>query len=140
MSFNLQTPKNTRIAESLPKASSLVTTKGALYFFSLTTGLLQLAGAATTSNQLLWRANETIAAADARVDVHCLQVNVGDRFLVDTVNNSDAAHNGQRMILDATGLLLNNTGTDVTGTTGVFEQVRPYGAAADKKILAQRVN
>lgn len=138
--FNLQTPRNTRVAERVPKASALVTTKGALYFYSITTGALQLAGVATTSNQSLYRANETIAAADARVDVHALQVNVGDRFLVDTVNNSNVAHNGQRMILDATGLLLTNTGTDVPGTTGVFQQIAPYGVAADKKILAERVN
>jgi hypothetical protein len=138
--FNLQTPKNTRVAEKVPKASSLVTTKGALYFYSLTTGLLQLAGVATTSNQSLYRANETIAAADARVDVHCLQVNLGDRFLVDTVNNTNVNMNGQRMILDATGLLLTNTGTDVSGVTGVFQQIAPCGVAADKKILAERVS
>lgn len=139
MSFNLTTPKNTRSFEKILKASSLVTTKGALYFYSLTTGLLQLAGAATTANQSLWRASETLAAADARTDVHALEVFQGDRFIVDTVNNSNVAHNGQRMILDATGLLLNNTGTDVSGTTGVFTQVGVVGAAADKKILAERV-
>lgn len=138
--FKLQTPKNTRRAEKPIKATSLVTTTGALYFNSLTTGALQLAGVATTSNQQLYRANETIAVADARADVHCLIVEVGDRYLVDTVNNSNVAHNGQRMILDATGLLLTNTGTDVSGTTGVFVQVGVVGAAADKKIIAERVN
>ena len=138
--FKLQTPKNTRRAEKPIKATSLVTTTGALYFNSLTTGALQLAGVATTSNQQLYRANETIAAADVRADVHCLIVEVGDRYLVDTVNNSNVAHNGQRMILDATGLLLTNTGTDVPGTTGVFVQVGVVGAAADKKIIAERVS
>lgn len=137
--FKLQTPKNTRRAEKPIKATSLVTTTGALYFYSITTGALQLAGVATTSNQLLYRANETIAAADLRTDVHALIVEVGDRYLVDTVNNTNAAHNGQRMILDATGLLLTNTGTDVPGTTGVFVQVSPVGAAAAKQIIAERV-
>lgn len=135
--FKLQTPKNTRRAEKPIKATGLVTTTGALYFNSLTTGALQLAGAATTATQLLYRANETIAAADLRADVHCLIVDQGDRFLVDTVNNSNAAHNGQRMVLDATGLLLNNTGTDAPA--GVFTQVGVVGAAAAKQIIAERV-
>lgn len=135
--FKPQTPKNTRRAEKPIKATGLVTTVGALYFNSLTTGALQLAGAATTATQLLYRANETIAAADNRADVHCLIVDQGDRFLVDTVNNSSTAHNGQRMVLDATGLLLNNTGTDAPA--GVFAQVGVVGAAAAKQIIAERV-
>lgn len=139
MSFNLATPKNTRSYLKVPKASGLATTKAALYFFSITTGALQVAGAATTANQILYRASETLVSGDNRTDVHVLEVAQGDTFIVDTVNNSNSAHNGQRMILDATGLLLNNTGTDVPGTTGVFQQIQPVGAAADKKILAQRV-
>lgn len=138
--FKLQTPKNTRRAEKALKAAALVTTTGAIYFNSITTGLLQIAGVATTSNQQIFRANETIAVGDARTDVHSLIVDVGDRYLVDTVNNTNVAHNGQRMIIDATGLLLTNTGTDVPGTTGVFVQVGVVGAAAAKQIIAERVN
>lgn len=139
MSFNLTTPKNTRSYSKVAKASALVTTKGALYFYSLTTVLLQLAGVATTSNQSLFRASETLAAADARTDVHALEVYPGDIFIADTTANTNVNMNGQRMILDATGLLLTNTGTDVAGTTGVFTQIGVVGAAADRKILAERV-
>lgn len=138
--FKLQTPRNTRRAEKPTKATGLVTTTGALYFNSITTGALQLAGVATTTNQQLYRANETIAAADLRTDVHCTLVDIGDRYLVDVDNNSNAAHNGQRMILNASGLTLTNTGTDVPGTTGVFVQVSPVGAAAAKQIIAERVS
>jgi hypothetical protein len=137
MAFKLITPKNTRDVRAVKRASSLATTVGALYFNSITTGALQVAGAATTANQVLYLANETTTASTTPFSG--VITSKEDEFLVDTVNNSNAAHNGQRMILDATGLLLNNTGTDVPGTTGVFQQIDVVGAAADKKILARRV-
>ena len=139
MSFQLITPLNTVNAQDKAKATSLVTTKGALFVDSVTTGALALAVADTTANQILWLANETIAAAEALTKVHSYKIagRMTDVFLVDTVNNSDAAHNGQRMILGAAGVTLNNTGTD--SATGVFQQLMPVGAAADKKILAMHV-
>lgn len=137
MSFKLTTIKNTRDLKATKRASALATTQNFLYTFSLTTGALEVAGAATTNTQLLFLANETLASGTTPVSTTI--VASGDEFLVDTVNNSNAAHNGQRMILNATGDKLNNTGTDVTGTTGVFVQVDVVGAAADRKILARHV-
>ena len=136
MAFKLTTPKNTRDVRSVTR-SSLATTTGALYFPSITTGALQLAVAATTANQVLYVSNETLVSGSTPVSMTV--VSKEDEFLVDTVNNSNAAHNGQRMILDATGLLLNNTGTYVPGVTGVFVQLAVVGAAADRKIIARRV-
>ena len=139
MSFKLITPLNTVNCEDKAKATSLVTTKGALFLDSVTTGALALAVADTTANQVLWLANETIAAAEALTKVHSYKLvgRMTDVFLVDTVNNSDAAHNGQRMILGAAGVTLNNTGTD--SAVGVFQQLMPVGAAASKQILAMHV-
>ena len=137
MSFKLTTPKNTRVGEDKTKATNLATTAGVLYQNSVTTGALEAAGASTVATQILWVANESITAGEALAKVSALRVERGDVFLVDTANNSNSAHNGQRMVLSAGGATLNNTGTD--SATGVFQQLDVVGAAADKKILAVRV-
>jgi hypothetical protein len=137
MSFKLTTPKNTRVGEDKTKATNLATTAGVLYQNSVTTGALEAAGASTVATQILWVANESITAGEALAKVSALRVDQGDVFLVDTANNSNSAHNGQRMVLSAGGATLNNTGTD--SATGVFQQLDVVGAAADKKILAVRV-
>lgn len=137
MSFKLTTPKNTRVGEDKTKATNLATTAGVLYQNSVTTGALEAAGASTVATQILWVANESITAGEALAKVSALRVNLSDVFLVDTANNSNSAHNGQRMVLSAGGATLNNTGTD--SATGVFQQLDVVGAAADKKILAVRV-
>lgn len=137
MAFKPTRPLGGKNNEILPKAAALVTTKGQLLQLSVTTGLLESAGVATTTN-VLWIANSTIAAADALTEVEGVQVQIGaDEYLVNTVNNSDAAHNGQRMIITAGGLTLTNTGTDVA--TAPFQQIAVVGAAADKLIRARRV-
>ena len=137
MSFKLITPKNSRDIRSVKRAGSVATTKDALYFNSITTGSIQLAVAATTANQVLYKANETLAAGTTPFSATI--VSREDELLVDTDNNSNAAHNGQRVIVGTTGLTLTNTGTDVPGVTGVFVQLDVVGAAADKKIIARRV-
>lgn len=137
MSFKLTTPKNTRDIRSVKRAGSVATTVDALYFNSITTGSIQLAVAATTANQVLYKANETLAAGTTPFSATI--VSKEDEFIVDTDNNSNAAHNGQRMIVGTTGVTLTNTGTDVAGVTGVFVQLDVVGAAADKKIIARRV-
>ncbi len=56
-----------------------------------------------------------------------------DVWIADSTNNSNAAHNGQDMILGANAGIVNNTGT--TSAVGVVKQVGVYGATTDKKIL-----
>jgi len=136
MSFKLTTIKNTRDVRSVGR-SSLATTTGSLYFNALSGGALQLAVAATTANQVLYVSNETLASGSTPVSMTVCSKE--DEYLVDTDNNSNASHNGQRMVIGAGGATLTNTGTDVTGTTGVFVQLAVVGAASDKKILARRV-
>ena len=133
----IQEPKNTRYAEDRPKATSLATTLGTLYVNNVTTGALEAAGASTGQAQVIWVANESITAGEARPIVHATRVDQGDIFIADTANNSNAAHNGQRMVLSAGGATVNNTGTDAPA--GVFQQIAVVGAAADRKILVVRV-
>lgn len=135
MSFKLTTPKSTRNFKNVVRGGSLATTKGALYTISLTTGNLQVAGASTAIAQEIYLASQTLVAGTG--NVHALIVDKGDEFLADTVNNTAATQKGQRCVLDATGLLINNTGTDAPA--GPFEIVEIVGAAADKKVLVKRV-
>lgn len=135
MSFKLVTPKNTRNFKEVVRGTSIATTKGALYTLSLTTGNLGVAGASTAATQEIYLASRTLTAGTT--PVHALIVERGDEFLADTVNNTAATHKGQRCVLDATGLLINNTGTDAPA--GPFEIVDIVGVAADKKVLVKRV-
>ncbi|RTL04144.1 hypothetical protein EKK58_11185 [Candidatus Dependentiae bacterium] len=118
--------------------SALSVTAGQLIKANLSTGALESCTTTTTQNEAVFRVvNTASVAASATFDV----VPVGKDasvFIVDTANNSNAAHNGQRMIITAGGLTLTNTGTDVSGSTGMFAQIGVVGAAADKKILAVR--
>jgi hypothetical protein len=135
--FVLVTPLNSVNNKPLTKATSLVTTKGMSLDFSVTTGALEVSGAATDQNQVLWIAQETIASTDNRVDVLGTEMRDGDQYLVDLVNNSNAAHNGQRMFMAAGGLTINNTGTDAPA--GVFEQVSPVGVNTARQGLFRKV-
>ena len=126
-----------RYGKERPKATSLATTLGTLYVNNVTTGALEAAGASTGQAQVIWVATESITAGEARPTVHALRVDQGDIFIADAANNSNAAHNGQRMVLSAGGATVNNTGTDTPA--GVFQQIAVVGAAADRKILVVRV-
>lgn len=135
MSYKLSTPKNTRQVELLNKnTGSFTSVVGALYAYSLTTGSLALAGTATDAFQQLWIALE---AQTTTTNFAGLRVNPGDTFLVNTTANTAAGQVGQRGIIDATGLLYTNSGTDVT--TGPFQMIAVVGAAADKKALVVHV-
>lgn len=138
MSFTLSIPKNTVSAVQAPKSAGLVTTAGTLYRLSYTTGLLEVAAADTTTQNKLYVVDETIAVADARTSAHALEVEIGDKFKASSVNNSNSTHNGQRMILNAAGTAVNNTGTD--SASGVFVQIGVIGAAADKLVLVEKIS
>lgn len=134
MSFKPDTIKNTRNFKDVPR-TTLATTAGGLLTLSLTTGLLQVAGVATAQPQEIYLAKETLASGTGKVN--CLVVERGDEFIADTVNNTAATHVGQRCLIDATGLLINNTGTDAPA--GPFEITAVIGLPADKKVLVKRV-
>ncbi len=54
---------------------------------------------------------------------------------VNSTNNSSANHNYQRMIIGASAAIVNNTGTDVSGSTAIFQQTGVTGLTADKLIV-----
>ena len=101
-----------------------------------TGGVVIPATNSTTRSEIVGVCNQSIAAAEVLTQVPVIEIFENDTFVADVTNNSNVAHNGQRMIL-TDSLTVNNTGTD--SASGVVEQVEPYGAAADKKILVKFV-
>lgn len=136
MTFIQSIIKNpTRSLVLRPKATATVITSG--YVLEWATGLAILGTSSTTRPNVIGVANGNISAAEALAQVSVIEVFPKDTWLVDSTNNSNAAHNGQYMVLGANGGVVNNTGT--TDTAGIVQQVGVYGAAADKKILVQFV-
>jgi len=126
------TIKNTRQLAETNKGSAVVLDKGEI--LALTTGLAVPADDGTVRADLLGVCNEDIAAADGKTRVSYIVPSDEDTFIFAVTNNSNAAHNGQAMVLtDSTEV--NNTGT--TSGTGIVQQVEPYGAAADKLIIGR---
>ena len=97
-------------------------------------GVVIPATSGTVRSEIEGICNQSITAANALLQVPAIAISSGDTFIVDTANNSNAAHNYQRMIL-STSLVVNNTGTD--NANGVVEQVEPYGVTTGKKIICR---
>jgi len=135
MSFTQAIIKNpTRSLIVVPKASATVITDGTVLAWS--SGLAVEGASGTTRPDVIGVANGSIAAADALTQVSVIEPFEKDVWIADAANNSNAAHNGQYMVLSNSSTV-NNTGT--TNTAGIVQQVGVYGAAADKKILVQFV-
>ena len=131
------TSANGRFGKELPKDATTATLKGQVLIWDVTASEVVPADATTTFDETMYLSTEVITAGEAKTLVHTLKLEGDDQFIADTVNNSSAAHNGQRMILDATGSIVNNTGTD--SAVGVVRQVGVKGAPADKQIIVEFV-
>ena len=124
--------KNTRELMETNKEAATVMTKGNI--LAMTGGYAVDADSGTVVADLLGVCNDDIAAADAETRVTYIVPSDEDTFIFPTTNVSDATHNGQAMVL-TNAAEVNNTGT--TSATGIVQQVEPYGAAADKKIIGR---
>jgi hypothetical protein len=134
MSFIQAVIKNpTRSLILATKGSSVAVTKG--YVAAYSSGLAINGTSATTRPNVIGVFNETQASGDGLTQASVIEPFPQDVWIVDSTNNSNAAHNGQFMVLGANGGVVNNTGT--TDTAGIVQQVGVYGAAADKKILVK---
>lgn len=137
MSFIQANIKNpTRSLKEVPKGSSTVMTKG--YVLEWSSGLAILGTSSTVVAGVIGVCNQDITAAEALTTVPVIETFQNDVWIADSTNNSNAAHNGQKMVLGANGGIVNNTGT--TSATGIVQQVGVFGAAADKKILVRFLN
>ncbi|RJO60388.1 hypothetical protein C4544_05175 [candidate division WS5 bacterium] len=76
------------------------------------------------------------AATTSDTSVLAQELTGNEKVKVESANNSNTAHNGDRMA--ATGEnTVNNSGTDVTGQAVVFVQDGTAGAASDKRIIGR---
>lgn len=130
---NIKNP--TRSLKEVPKGASTVMTKG--YVLAWASGLAVLGGSGTTKATVIGICDQNISAAESLTTVPVIEAFTKDVWIADSTNNSNAAHNGQLMVLGANGGIVNNTGT--TNAAGIVQQVGVYGAAADKKILVEFV-
>lgn len=137
MAFYHVTSANGRFGANPKKSTSQAILDGQVLIYDVTNGEVIPADNTTTFAQAEFVSTEAITAGQALANVHALKISENDQFIADTVNNSNSAHNGQRMILNSTGTLANNTGTD--SAVGVVRQVGVIGAAANKQILCEFV-
>lgn len=131
---NIKNP--TRSLKDVPKGTTVVMTKG--YVLDWASGLAILGTSSTVVAGVIGVCNQTITAAEALAIVPVIECFQNDVWIADSTNNSDATHNGQKMILGANGGVVNNTGT--TSATGIVQQVGVYGTNTDKKILVRFLN
>jgi hypothetical protein len=125
--------KNTRHLVLENKEAATVLTKGEILM--QTAGFAVPATSSTVRADLLGVCNQSIAAAEALLQVEVIVPSDEDLYIFSTTNNSDSAHNGQAMVLGANSTTVNNTGT--TSGTGIIQQVGTIGAVADKLILGR---
>ena len=137
MSFYLVTSAHTRFGKEQAKSSSQAILDGQVLGYNVTNGNVVPLDNTSTFDEALFVSTEAISSADALSKVHVFKIGENQQFIADTVNNSNVAHNGQRMILNATGNKANNTGTD--SAVGVVRQVGVVGAASNKQIVCEFV-
>jgi len=119
----------------LDKGANTVTVNREVLAYT-TGGLVIPATSGTVRSAIVGICNQAIAAAEALTQVPAIAVDSNDTFIADTTNDSNAAHNYMRCVL-TDSLTVNNTGTD--SASGVVQQVEPYGAAGDRKIICRFV-
>ena len=104
--------------------------------------LERTAGAATwalttsSSNHFTRKAIAQEPATTAATSVSVIELDGSEEVEVESANNSDAAHNGDRMAATDEDTV-NNSGSDVTGQAVVFVQTGVLGATADKRIVGK---
>ena len=137
MAFYLVTSAHTRFGKDRPKATSQAILDGQVLGWDVTAGKVIPLSNTSTFDQALFVSTEAITAGQALGSVHTFKIGENMQYIADTVNNSNEAHNGQRMILNSTGVLANNTGTD--SAVGVVRQVGVVGPASQRQIMVEFV-
>lgn len=119
---------------SLLPISSITVAAGDLLTLAVGATTWSLATAATESWQRKAIAQE--AATTAATFVKAIELDGSELVMAGSANNSNAAHNGDRMLLTDEDQV-NNTGTDSTAEEANFLQTGVVGATGDKKILGR---
>ncbi len=131
---NDQSPASQR----LPKTGVATTKGGVLDWVAGADGSNGVAAATSSSTVLTIGAVSQSTETAGALDQLAVLISPTQVWLADLTNNSDPAHNGQRMTL-TDAFTVNNTGTDVTTFAGkaIVRQLRQVGVNTDKKALVQ---
>lgn len=86
-----------------------------------------------TPNSIFGVAAETVTSSATSMLVYVAQP--WQVWQVAATNTSVVNHKYQRMIIGANAGTVNNTGTDVSGSTAIFQQTGVVGALADKQLV-----
>lgn len=86
-----------------------------------------------TPNSIFGVAMQTVTSSATELLVAVIQP--WQVWLADATENSVVNNKYQRMIIGASAGVINNTGTDVSDSTAIFQQVGVVGALSAKKIL-----
>lgn len=116
--------------------SSISGSKGDLLALAVGATTWTKASSATEHWQKKVIADQDYTTGDTEINV--IVVVPGMRVEAEGANNSNAAHNGDRMVLTDENTV-NNSGTDSTAEGAVFIQDGIIGAAADKRITGEIV-
>jgi len=144
MAFTQVTSAHGRYGKRVPVNTGDTYVKGQVLQWDLTTGAVIPSSNTSTFTETEFVAVEAYPTTFPNVDplqnndIQVWKVDSNNQYIADTVNPSDVADNGQRMILDATGLLANNTGTD--SSVGVFRQTGVVGAPSNNQIIGEFVS
>lgn len=112
--------------------SSISGSKGDL--LELTAGSANWTKVTSSSDNFTRKAIAQADYATSDTEVLALEVDGSELVEVESANNSNASHNGDRMAATDENTV-NNSGTDVTGQAAVFVQRGVVGAASDKRIV-----
>lgn len=135
MSFQPNVIKNMRSRVLVDKDASTVITQLQV-IVNAANGLSAPATSAATRSQIKGVSTESISADDALTQLGILEIFENDTWIADTLNNSNADHTNQRMLLNDS-LTVNNTGSD--DANGVVEQLSVVGDPDQKKIVVRFV-
>lgn len=124
---------STRRVVPVSKLAATATTQYTVGAFD-STGKLIPAVTASTTAEVQGIILQTKTAGDAAVTVEVEEINPDFEYVADTVNNSNAAHNGNKMLLATAGTVTNSATDEALGQV---VQVGVVGVASDKKILVK---
>lgn len=130
MAFEIIKDINSNPARKIP-ISSITVAVGDL--LEVTAGSTTWALCTSSTNFFTRKAIALEAATTAATSVLAQELTGNEVVKVETANNSNSAHNGDRMALTDENTV-NNSGSDVTGQAVGFLQIGTSGAASDKRI------
>lgn len=133
LGFSLQVDPVATVYRRYTIASQAYTI-GDMVDLSRTAATVTPSTSSSTTVSIVGVAMETVASTATSLLIAL--VNKAQLWTADATNTANATHNGQRMVLTDKSTI-NNTGTDSTTNSGVFEQVGTVTAVSTKRIVGR---